>query len=73
MDHKEAKDRWCPWRPLEYVKPGKGIANSKVEEGFELGSGSKCITFDCMAWQGHYCVRLMPSTEVMVMDDAQLG
>jgi hypothetical protein len=58
MDHKEASQRWCPWRPLEYVKPGRGIANYRVDEGFELGTASRCVTFDCMAWRDNECIRL---------------
>lgn len=58
-----AKNRWCPWRTLEYVKPGRGIANNRIEEGFELGSGSRCIADECMAWDGRRCIKLTPNVQ----------
>lgn len=61
MTEKEAKEKWCPWRSLEYVKPGTGFANNRIAPGFELGNGSRCIAGDCMAWRDGECARLVPN------------
>ena len=59
MDHQEAGQMWCPWRPLEFVSDYGGISNHRKNESYSLGTNSRCITFDCMAWRDGECLRLV--------------
>lgn len=60
MDHQDACQMWCPWRPLQYDDGVMSISSYRKNESFSLSPHSRCITFDCMAWRDGECVRLIP-------------
>lgn len=57
MTEEEAKTKWCPFARVAYLPistaqfPPSFNRTLSLDGGVDLGSGTKCIGSQCMAWR----------------------